>query len=239
MKVTSNTETLLKLLLAFVVSLCAIFVYGIATRVSPNNLRIVDGYQIVSGMQRANVQYLRNEALRMQSRYSASYIEYLTSELERCKRDLEIASLSPMARYVNYAYEIVDDYYPDVIPEYVCAIIYRESRFDPNAVNSRTGVKGLTQINPKWHSKRASDLGVDDLFDPYGNILVCCDILDELTSQRNFSYALDFYAGGYSYANKYVGSSSPVSKELFDIMNTQNFEQYVLPYRITEKGGVS
>lgn len=239
MKVINNTETLLKILLVFVVSLCAIFVYGIATRVSPDDLRIANVYQIVSDVKKGQIHYLQNKTLQMHSRYSTSYIKYLTSELRQCQKDLTIASLSPMARYVNYAYEISEDLYPDIPPEYVCAIMYRESRFNPNYVNSRTGVQGLTQINPKWHSKRASDLGVTDLLDPYGNILVCYDILSELASKHNFSYAIDFYAGGYPYANRYAGSFSPVARELFDIMEAQNFEQYVLPYRITEIGGGS
>lgn len=149
----------------------------------------------------------------------------------------EARSLSEEDLYVNYVYEIAHFHYPNVDPDRVCAIIYHESRFDPNARNEKTGVEGLTQINPKWHSKRAERLGVTNLYSPYGNILVCFDILNELAEDNGMDYALNFFAGGYPYANRYRNSTSPFIKELDEISATENFSERVLPYYICDLSG--
>lgn len=120
--------------------------------------------------------------------------------------------------YNSYADEIVEKFYPDLDVRYVKAIIYHESRYQPDLTNSKTGVKGLMQISPKWHTKRAENLGVTDLFDPYGNILVGCDILNDLTQKQDFNYALNFFAGGYPYANRYKSSTSPFVEQLTRII---------------------
>lgn len=120
--------------------------------------------------------------------------------------------------YNSYVDEIVENFYPDLDARYVKAIIYHESRYSPDVVNAKTGVMGLMQISPKWHIKRAEKLGVTDLLDPYGNILVGCDILNELTQKHSFNYAMNFFAGGYPYANRYKGSTSPYVKSLTRII---------------------
>lgn len=156
---------------------------------------------------------------------------------EKAIRTNEIQSLSEEDLYVNYVYEISHFNYPEIDPDRVCAIIYHESRFDPNARNEKTGVQGLTQINPKWHSKRAERLGVTNLYSPYGNILVCFDILNELAEDNGMDYALNFFAGGYPYANRYRNSTSPFIKQLDDISAAENFSERVLPYYIRDLAG--
>lgn len=139
-------------------------------------------------------------------------------------RDLMIdqANADPMQTeeelYNFYVDEIIENFYPDLNAHYIKAIIYYESRYSPDVVNAKTGVMGLMQISPKWHTQRAKNLGVDDLLDPYGNILVGCDILNELTQKRSFNYALNFFAGGYPYANRYKGSTSPYVEQLNQII---------------------
>lgn len=65
-----------------------------------------------------------------------------------------------------------------ISPALIKSIIYQESRYDPKA---RTGkCVGLMQVNTYWHKDRAKSLGVTDLYDPYGNILVGVDYLSEL-----------------------------------------------------------
>lgn len=123
--------------------------------------------------------------------------------------------------YAAYAEVIVDLIYPGLDSDYVKAIIYRESRYDPNAYNVTTGATGLMQISPKWHTQRAKNLGVNDLYDPYGNVLVGCDILNEVMEKSgSFEYAINFFAGGYPYANAYRNSKSPYMQELEDIIPT-------------------
>lgn len=130
----------------------------------------------------------------------------------------EQPTLTGAKLYASYVDEITSQIYDDVDPLVVKALIYHESRFVSDVVNKSTGVIGLTQINPKWHSDRARSLGVNDLSDPYGNILVCCDILHELQKGNSIGYALNVYAGGYPYADAYTNTKSPFELELDEIM---------------------
>lgn len=132
------------------------------------------------------------------------------------ERSLSLDEVSEADRINSYISEIVATRYPSLDADLIRAIVYHESRYDPDSVNSRTGVVGLMQINPKWHTARAERLGVD-LADPYGNILVGCDLLNESASAYSIEYAIDLYAGGYSYANSYVGSVSPYRRAVYNI----------------------
>lgn len=122
--------------------------------------------------------------------------------------------LTGKALYDSYIHEIVSTRYPNLKEEYIRAVIYHESRYDPNCWGKSTNVQGLMQIMPKWHMERAHSLGVTDLFDPYGNILVGCDLLSEMTNQSGFEYALNCFAGGSKYANAYRNTTSPYIKAL-------------------------
>lgn len=117
---------------------------------------------------------------------------------------------------------ICADVYPNLSSDYILAIVYHESRFQPNAVNSKTGATGLMQILPQWHTARASSLGVS-LSDWKGNILTGCDILNEMAqAKHSMHYAVNFYAGGYGYANYYEssGRQSPYEIELNNILKS-------------------
>lgn len=70
--------------------------------------------------------------------------------------------------------------YPNVPPEIVHSVIWHESRYSPSSVNKSSGCVGLMQISTRWHKQRAEKLGVTDLYDPYGNILVGVDYLNDL-----------------------------------------------------------
>ena len=63
-------------------------------------------------------------------------------------------------------------------PELVQAIIEAESAWDSEARNG--DCVGLMQISERWHQDRMERLGVEELTDPYDNILVGVDYLDEL-----------------------------------------------------------
>lgn len=65
-----------------------------------------------------------------------------------------------------------------ICPELLMAIVERESSGVPDAENG--DCKGLMQIYTKWHSDRMDRLGVTDIFDEQGNILVGTDLLAEL-----------------------------------------------------------
>lgn len=91
--------------------------------------------------------------------------------------------------------EIVAEEY-GVCPEIVEAVIERESSWRPDAVNG--SCIGLMQINPEFHADRMERLGIEDLLDPYDNILVGTDFLAELFRTYGDPYAaLMYYNAGY------------------------------------------
>lgn len=76
----------------------------------------------------------------------------------------------------EYAETLCDKW--GICPEFVEAIIEKESGWDKDAENGNC--VGLMQVNPRYHSERMARLGVTDLKDPYDNILVGVDYLREL-----------------------------------------------------------
>ena len=58
---------------------------------------------------------------------------------------------------------------------------FKESSFDPYAENG--GCIGVMQIDPEWHGERMERLGVKDLTDTRGNMLVGADYLSELAGR--------------------------------------------------------
>ena len=70
----------------------------------------------------------------------------------------------------------------DICPELLQALVERESTYRIDATNG--SCKGLAQISVKWHTDRMERLGVTDIYEPYGNILVAADYLRELFNER-------------------------------------------------------
>ena len=79
--------------------------------------------------------------------------------------------------YIPYVLEIGQQY--QVSPELILAIIETESGGNPDAVSS-SGCIGLMQIKPSFAIERMERLGVWNLYDPYENILIGVDTLEEL-----------------------------------------------------------
>lgn len=204
-KVTQKVSELLTVFILLLVVCMCIICYGIATR--PSSIPVYIHMDQVSELESS-----RSRLVEIAADESKVYLTKLISEIRMLQEELTKEPepiLEGPALYDSYVYEITSTLYPDVDPELVRAIIHNESRYDPTKVNSRTGCIGLTGISPKWHTKRAQSLGVTDLSDPYGNILTCCDLLHDLYQSYSKKYALDLYAGGYPYANKYSKTLSP------------------------------
>lgn len=84
-----------------------------------------------------------------------------------------------------------------ICPELVEAIIEQESSWNPEAVNG--DCIGLMQIDQVQHWIRMQQLGVIDLSDPYNNILVGVDFLEELFYQyEDVTAVLMYYNAGCS-----------------------------------------
>ena len=106
--------------------------------------------------------------------------------------------------------EVIESYVDEICTNYtnvdrfvVLGVIWRESRFDPNARNYNETCIGLMQLSTRWNRQRVDKLGVSDLMDPYGNILVGVDLLSELIDKyEDISYALMCYHGGEDYGRK-------------------------------------
>lgn len=122
----------------------------------------------------------------------------------RCEEDKD--------RYQRYVAQICEDY--DMCPELIEAIIETESNWDAKATNGNC--VGLMQINKKIHKARMKKLGVKNLKNPYGNILVGVDLLTELVEQYDdIGTALNIYSmgtkgaklaakGKYSYYTRHI-----------------------------------
>lgn len=86
--------------------------------------------------------------------------------------------------YQMYCAEIGERYH--ICPELLTAMIEAESSGRAGAVNG--ACVGLLQVNPQWHKARMRRLGVSDLTDAYGSILVAADYLAELFAENEDLY---------------------------------------------------
>lgn len=84
---------------------------------------------------------------------------------------------------IGLIHHLSDTVYPDVDPYLVRAIVWKESRYKIDAVDPSGSYIGLMQIAESVHQDRMERLGVTDLFDPYQNIMVGMDLLNELYSR--------------------------------------------------------
>lgn len=139
------------------------------------------------------------------------------SEIQILETDPPLTQQEEIELYIQNAVSL----YPNLSSDLISAIIWRESRYDPNARNYNGACVGLMQLSTKWHTKRAKNLGVENLYDPYGNILTGCDLLSELLESYNLEMALMVYHGGYSYAKKYqtAGITDQYTKDILSYAN--------------------
>ena len=99
------------------------------------------------------------------------------------------AERSQLEEWRDYIEIVAADY--NICPELIEAVIERESSWRQDAVNGPC--VGLMQINPAHHAERMERLGVEDLLDPYDNILVGTDFLAELFWEHEDPYAVLMY----------------------------------------------
>ena len=97
----------------------------------------------------------------------ACAVAVIDRKVEAAERQME------MEEYIDMLCEPLH-----ICPELVQAIIERESRWNPDAVNG--DCIGLMQISERWHRERMRALGITNLKDPFDNIAVGVDYLREL-----------------------------------------------------------
>ena len=105
----------------------------------------------------------------------------------------------------------------NICPELIMAIIESESSGNQYAVNG--GCKGLMQIYEKYHKDRMERLGVTDIFDIRGNILVGVDYLSELFGKYEDPAMVLMVYNGDNSAWIYWNSDGAISKYANKILN--------------------
>lgn len=157
---------------------------------------------------------------------------YIPEELTRTEI-LEETIPEKAIEYLPMVEEICDDYYfvkdLDLI---ILSIMKTETNFTPNLSSSDgTGCIGLMQVNQSIHQDRAAKLGVENLWDPYGNILVATDLLEDLyynyanesielavmMYNMNFKTARQLYSEGKlsNYAEKVFEYTGQLQEDLY------------------------
>lgn len=104
--------------------------------------------------------------------------------------------------YRFYISQINEQYFPDVDPYVALAVLENESNYQPNAMSS-VGAVGLMQWIPKWHAWRMEKFHLNDMWDPYTNIIVGMDYLNDLF-QSSGSWKEALY--GYNHSMAYVNA---------------------------------
>ena len=83
-------------------------------------------------------------------------------------------------------------------PAVIFAMARKESTYDPAAIGDNGNSHGLLQIQPRWNMERMERLGCNDLMDPYQNVTVAVDLLDELIEKHgDIAVALTVYNFGH------------------------------------------
>lgn len=119
--------------------------------------------------------------------------------------------------YISYVEEISEKY--NVCPELIMAIIEQESSGNPNAKNA--DCLGLMQVSERWHKDRMERLGVESLFDPYGNILVGTDYIMELAeTYGDLDMVLMTYNGSSDAKDRWIDGTP--TKYASNIINRSN-----------------
>ena len=144
-------------------------------------------------------------------------------ELEAVAADIvQSAGRSPFAgievpEYIIRITEEVGQAY-SISPELLQAIAWRESRFDPDAVNAAGTCFGLMQVSTKWHGHRL--LPGEDIMDPAVNIRVAAEYLVELFERyKDPALVLMIYNGDSRWKDYAAGrcSASGYAVEIMDM----------------------
>lgn len=113
---------------------------------------------------------------------------------------------------VSYIKQITTHFYPDVDPYIALATLELESDYQPG-LTSYAGAIGLMQVLPEYHAWRIEKYGLDDIWDPYANILCGIDFLNDLYSSRgNWSDALYGYNADMGYVNSVLARADILRK---------------------------
>lgn len=104
-----------------------------------------------------------------------------------------------------------------ICSELLMAIAEAESGGNPNANNG--GCKGIMQVSERWHKDRMERLGVTDIYDTSGNILVATDYLYELFEIYGCDVGMVLMTyNGDSNAEDYMNGNAELSEYAEEIL---------------------
>lgn len=163
-----------------------------------------------------------------------AYQAEVAAEIARWE-EIEAAQKEEAAADLVIVYEVLDDeYIPneveeaarhwgeiyDIAPEFLEAIAYHESRFDPSATNG--SCVGLMQVAPKWHQDRMERLGFteEDLMTVDGSMGVAADYLKELFETYDDPYWVLMTYNGDSNAEAYMNLEHSPSEYALNVVDT-------------------
>lgn len=103
-------------------------------------------------------------------------------------------------------------------PAVVFAMAFRESSFDASKIGDGGESFGLLQVQPKWHYDRMERLACPDLLDPFQNVTVALDYLEECLNRydADIAKALTSYNQGFyrGVVNNYANAVLETAEEL-------------------------
>ena len=122
-------------------------------------------------------------------------IEPITIELKEAKYTDPDIPVEVQKAAIKYGEEY------GILPEFLEALAWRESRYHADAVSKDGSCIGLCQVNPKWHKERMERTGKTDLYNIDDNMNVAADYLSELLQEHpgEPEIALMIYNGDHSY----------------------------------------
>ena len=126
----------------------------------------------------------------------------------------------------DYIFELCEEH--NIEPALVIAMIEKESNYNASAIGDKGNSLGLMQIQPRWNQDRMDILDCQNLLDPFQNVAVGIDLLDELFSKGNsVEWVLMAYNGGQSYANRKISNGEVSTYAKTVLSNSKNLERGV------------
>lgn len=111
-----------------------------------------------------------------------------------------------------------------ICPEFLQAVAWQESRYDPKVSNG--GCEGLLQVAGRWHGDRMEELGMTDLYDPAGNMAVAADYLAGLFARYEDPGMVLMVYNGDSHAEHYRETGEGLSDYAMSVLElSENLER--------------
>lgn len=141
-----------------------------------------------------------------------------TNQVEEAKNFLAFnrikvpEGIESLCEYYGHKYNIA--------PELLESMIFVESSFRAAVVDTSGTCQGLMQVKPSAHKSRMGRLGVNDIFDPAGNIATGTDYLAELFEKYEdpaaalMAYNGDSHADQPGYVSDYAEKVLKISAAL-------------------------